>query len=134
MNTLIRTLPCRRALAALIAIFALAACSDNGDELSPALVSKGKDIFRFETFGDETFWTDTLRMHEVIQSRRRSDDRARPSASRSTPTRFPPRWSQGIQDGSDQPDQSRDDGRAAQAQRSRRPEGHGRDRRTARTR
>jgi mono/diheme cytochrome c family protein/cytochrome c5 len=34
----------------------------------PALVAQGKDIFRFDTFGDETFWTDTLRLHLVIQS------------------------------------------------------------------
>jgi cytochrome c553 len=27
----------------------------------------GREIFRFDTFGDEVFWTDTLRMHEVIQ-------------------------------------------------------------------
>ena len=26
----------------------------------------GKAIFRFDTFGDETFWSDTLRIHEVI--------------------------------------------------------------------
>ena len=29
-------------------------------------VANGQSIFRFDTFGDETFWTDTLRMHEVI--------------------------------------------------------------------
>lgn len=29
-------------------------------------VHAGQDIFRFETFGDESFWSDTLRMHEVI--------------------------------------------------------------------
>jgi hypothetical protein len=34
----------------------------------PALIAQGKDIFRFDTFGDETFWTDTLRLHEVIRS------------------------------------------------------------------
>ena len=34
----------------------------------PALVSQGKDIFRFDTFGDETFWTGTLKMNEVIQA------------------------------------------------------------------
>jgi len=34
----------------------------------PATLSDGKSIFRFDTFGDETFWTDTLRMHEVIAS------------------------------------------------------------------
>ena len=28
----------------------------------------GQWIFRFDTFGDEQLWTDTLRMHEVIQS------------------------------------------------------------------
>lgn len=28
----------------------------------------GREIFRFDTFGDERFWTDTLRMHEVIES------------------------------------------------------------------
>ena len=51
------------------AIVTLGACSDNntGSGLSPALVAQGKDIFRFETFGNETFWTDTLRMHEVIE-------------------------------------------------------------------
>ncbi|CAG4882394.1 conserved protein of unknown function [Georgfuchsia toluolica] len=31
-----------------------------------ALVAQGQQIFRFDTFGDETKWTDTLRMHEVI--------------------------------------------------------------------
>jgi cytochrome c5 len=35
---------------------------------NPALVAEGKTIFRFDTFGDETFWTDTLRMHEVIRT------------------------------------------------------------------
>lgn len=38
------------------------------ETLDPALVAAGKDIFRFDTFGDEQYWTDTLRMHEVIQS------------------------------------------------------------------
>jgi len=33
--------------------------------LSPALVAQGRDIFRFETYGDETFWTDTLRLTEL---------------------------------------------------------------------
>jgi mono/diheme cytochrome c family protein len=69
MMTFSRARLLARSLAGCTAIFALAACSDNstGSGLSPALVDKGKDIFRFETFGDETFWTDTLRMHEVIE-------------------------------------------------------------------
>ncbi len=31
-----------------------------------ALVAQGRQIFRFDTFGDESQWTGTLRMHEVI--------------------------------------------------------------------
>ena len=31
-------------------------------------IADGKSIFRFDTFGDETFWTDTLKMHEVIRT------------------------------------------------------------------
>src|SRR5512132_1478795 len=35
----------------------------------PQISSKsGQRIFRFDTFGDEQFWTDTLRLHEIIQS------------------------------------------------------------------
>jgi mono/diheme cytochrome c family protein len=34
----------------------------------PALLAEGKKIFRHETFGDETQWTDRLRMHEVIRT------------------------------------------------------------------
>ncbi|WP_296910507.1 hypothetical protein [Polaromonas sp.] len=30
------------------------------------LVAQRVEIFRFDTFGDETQWTDTLRLHEVI--------------------------------------------------------------------
>ena len=36
--------------------------------MNPATLSEGKKIFRFDTYGDETFWTDTLRMHEVIRT------------------------------------------------------------------
>ena len=39
--------------------------SDTADE---ALVAQGKQIFRFDTFGDESQWSDTLRMHEVIRT------------------------------------------------------------------
>jgi cytochrome c553 len=70
---------------ALSAAFALVACSDTNSPavvspastagaidanaaMNPALVAEGKTIFRLDTFGDETFWTDTLRMHEVIRT------------------------------------------------------------------
>lgn len=44
--------------------------SDQGQAAAPdaRLLAEGKAIFRFDTFGDETLWTDMLRMHEVIQS------------------------------------------------------------------
>ena len=49
-----------------------AACDSNEPEAppppDPVLVAQGKPIFRFATFGDETFWTDTLRIHEVVQT------------------------------------------------------------------
>ncbi len=58
------------AAAALCALLApLASCGNEGPTApSPELLAEGQQIFRFDTFGDETFWTDTLRMHEVIQS------------------------------------------------------------------
>ena len=64
----------RPVLAAAItaAVAAITACGsdsrDNSAAEQAALVAQGKQIFRFDTFGDETQWTDTLRMHEVIRS------------------------------------------------------------------
>lgn len=63
-------------LAGLGSATAFAAC-DNGptkpppiqfEPLDPVLVAQGQQIFRFETFDDERFWTDTARMHEVVES------------------------------------------------------------------
>jgi hypothetical protein len=58
---------------AVIASLALLAACGGGHHHAPpesdaALVASGKNVFRFETFGDEAKWTDTLRMHEVIAS------------------------------------------------------------------
>jgi hypothetical protein len=36
--------------------------------LNPALIESGRTVFRNDTYGDESFWTDTLRMHEVIRT------------------------------------------------------------------
>ena len=36
--------------------------------LDPQLVQQGQQIFRYETFGDETFWTDVLQMNQVIEA------------------------------------------------------------------
>ena len=47
----------------------LAGCGgDDITEPTDQQLAEGQQIFRFDTFGDETFWTDTLRIHEVIQS------------------------------------------------------------------
>ena len=50
---------------------ALNASPSNIDDgpLDPSLVLRGKEIFRFDTFGNEVYWTDTLRMHEVIEGK-----------------------------------------------------------------
>lgn len=58
------------AMAAALAV--LAACGSDDpkppEPLDPELVRQGRDVFRFDTFGDEARWTDTLRMHEVIEA------------------------------------------------------------------
>ena len=54
------------------AALVLSACSSSdgpappSGAVDPQLAAEGKQVFRFETFGDETQWTDQLRMHEVI--------------------------------------------------------------------
>jgi hypothetical protein len=50
----------------IVALFA-PACGDSRDGgENPALLAQGKQTFRHDTFGDEAFWTDTLRMNEVM--------------------------------------------------------------------
>jgi hypothetical protein len=34
---------------------------------STALIADGKQVFRFDTMGDEQLWTDKLRLHEVVE-------------------------------------------------------------------
>ena len=43
----------------------VAACGSGGNG-DAALVAEGKQTFRFDTFGDETKWTDALNMNEVV--------------------------------------------------------------------
>lgn len=50
------------------AVTLLVAGCGGSDNESDELVAQGKAIFRFDTFGDETFWSDTLRLHEVIRN------------------------------------------------------------------
>ncbi len=57
------------ALLVLLLTLVVISCHDEGPGgPSPADIAAGKDIFRFNTFGDEKFWSDTLHMNSVIQS------------------------------------------------------------------
>ena len=40
------------------------------DEQAQRAVSEGRRIFRFDTFGDEAFWGDTIKLHQAIQGKR----------------------------------------------------------------
>ncbi len=62
-----------------LTVAVLTACGGGGGDAGPAsqvpqlpldpqLVSAGQETFRFDTFGDETFWTDTLKMNTVIEA------------------------------------------------------------------
>ena len=58
------------------AVLALSGCSDGNNVIGfdpnkdddGELIEQGKQIFRYDTFGDEVFWTDVLKMNEVIES------------------------------------------------------------------
>ncbi|HLJ74886.1 MAG TPA: hypothetical protein VKU62_09895, partial [Thermoanaerobaculia bacterium] len=39
------------------------AISTNND----ALIAQGRQVFRYDTFGDEAFWGDTLKLHQAIE-------------------------------------------------------------------
>ena len=38
------------------------------DDFSAGNLANGQRIFRFDTFGDEQFWTDTLQMNQVVET------------------------------------------------------------------
>ena len=62
-------------LALAIAAIALGACegapagpgSEGPGPIDPELAAEGREIFRFDDFGDSGFWTDTLRLHELVE-------------------------------------------------------------------
>jgi hypothetical protein len=51
-----------------VAVMPQAMTSQGATPANPKLAATGREIFRFDTFGDETFWTDTLQMHTVIST------------------------------------------------------------------
>jgi mono/diheme cytochrome c family protein len=55
--------------AAVATVGLVVACDDDGPtQPSSEVIAEGQQIFRFDTYGNETFWTDTLRMHEVVET------------------------------------------------------------------
>jgi mono/diheme cytochrome c family protein len=67
-----RLLPLAGALIAAVGLVAACGGDDDDEDAEAArraaLVAEGKQIFRFDTFGDEAKWTDALRIHEAIAS------------------------------------------------------------------
>src|SRR4026209_753223 len=43
-----------------------APCDDSVDNAAKVLVRQGRSTFRFDTFGDEKFWGDTLHLNQAI--------------------------------------------------------------------
>src|SRR5687767_2959805 len=51
----------------LLLVIVSAAVIDAQARKSADLIAQGKQIFRFDTFGDEDFWGGQLRLHEAIE-------------------------------------------------------------------
>jgi hypothetical protein len=51
-----------------VALAATVACEAPDATQPSARLEEGRDVFRHDTFGDERFWTDVLRMQEVIET------------------------------------------------------------------
>ncbi len=66
---LVRAQPGLRLLAAVAMLSGvLSACGGGGGGPDPAQIAEGKQIFRFDTFGDEQQWTGKLRMTEALST------------------------------------------------------------------
>src|SRR5882724_4214364 len=59
----------RQSLALLIGImsFCLLCRADQVESSALAKLKNGRNIFRFDTFGDQAFWGDTLKLHQSIE-------------------------------------------------------------------
>jgi mono/diheme cytochrome c family protein len=62
-----RAAPLKIGLLLLITVLGATGCRRYEEsKVSNDLERQGRQIFRYDTFGDEKFWTDTARLHEVI--------------------------------------------------------------------
>lgn len=72
LATHLAAIPALRLLGTCAAtVLLVTACGGSDDDSTAdkaALVEQGRQIFRYETFGDEAKCTDTLRMHDVISA------------------------------------------------------------------
>ena len=50
-----------------VAVLAAGANDKAIDKNSKDMLKEGREIFRYETFGDEAWWTDTIRLHEAVE-------------------------------------------------------------------
>src|SRR5205809_6207884 len=59
----------KQRLAALIGImsFCLLGRADEVESSALKTLKNGQNIFRFDTFGDQAFWGDTLKLHQSIE-------------------------------------------------------------------
>jgi cytochrome c553 len=89
---------CARDDPTLVAVAASPNDAEPASSFSPATLATGQSIFRFDTFGDETFWTDTLHMNDVIASSV-SPNAALKVGLKVDATALPEGVKQGIQDG-----------------------------------
>lgn len=97
-----RSRPLFRWWLAVVPVVVLAACGGGGGSSGPSpqeLAAQGRQIFRFDTFGDEAKWTDQLRMHEVI-SQAVDPTTALAVGLKVDSEALPPAVAQGIRDGS----------------------------------
>lgn len=100
-----KTLP--RATLVIGFLVAVATCSPKfaGDQSGlrpvdavPHTLSEGQRVFRYETFGNEQFWTDTARLHEVVE-RAVSPNLALQVGLKVDADAIPPALAQAIKDG-----------------------------------
>src|SRR2546428_8974525 len=59
----------KQRLAALIGTmsFCLLCRADQVESSALITLKNGRNIFRFDTFGDQAFWGDTLKLHQTIE-------------------------------------------------------------------